>query len=82
VIRVHGLQDLVDLVLPILAPGLEPARQVQEESFSPLAPGGDRLKASVSKERCELGRTIEGRPSDVVPFRPLHPCDDTRPCLL
>ena len=74
----HALQDAVDLVLAVLAVASEPGDDVLEESLPALAPGGDRLEASVSKEGGELGRSIEGRPSNVVAFRPLHPCDDTR----
>jgi hydroxymethylglutaryl-CoA lyase len=78
VVGVNALEDTVDLVLPVLAAGLEPARDVQEKRPSPLATGGDRLEASVPEERGELGRSVERGPPHVVAFRSLHPCDDTR----
>jgi len=78
----HGLQYPVDLVLAVLAAGLEPFRDVREERLPAIARSGDRLEASVPKERGELGRTVECRAAYVVAFRSLHPCDDTRPCLL
>jgi len=74
----HVLQDLVDLVFAVVTTRREPAGDVHEDSLAARAPGGDRLEASVPEEGGELGRTIEGRPPHVVPFRPLHPCDDTR----
>jgi hydroxymethylglutaryl-CoA lyase len=78
VIGVEVLQDAIDLVLAVLATGREPARDVHEESLPAIACSGNRLEASIPKERGELGRTVEARPSDVITFRPLHPCDDTR----
>jgi hydroxymethylglutaryl-CoA lyase len=78
VIGVHVLQDAVDLVLAILATGREPAREMHEDRLAPIAAGGDRLEAAVPEECGELGRAVEGRPAHVVPFGPLHPCDDTR----
>ena len=77
-----SLQDAIDLVLAVLATGREPARDVDEESLPAIAPGGDRLEASVPEERGELRRSVERGPPHVVAFRALHPCDDTRPCLL
>ena len=81
-IGMHVLQDPVDLVLGVLAAGLELARHIYEERLPAIARGGDRLEASVPKERGELGRSVERRAADIVAFRSLHPCDDTRPCLL
>src|SRR2546428_13491984 len=78
VIGVHGLQNAVDLVLAVLAPGREPAREVDEDGLALLAPGGDRLETTVAEERRELWRAIERSAPHVVAFRPLHPCDDTR----
>jgi hydroxymethylglutaryl-CoA lyase len=72
------LQDAVDLVLAVFATRREPARDVHEESLPAIACSGNRLEASVPKERGELGRAVEARPSDLIAFRPLHPCDDTR----
>ena len=77
-----GLQDAIDLVLAVLAAGIETARDVGEESLPAIAPSGDRLEASVPEERGELRRSVERGPPHVVAFRSLHPCDDTRPCLL
>jgi hydroxymethylglutaryl-CoA lyase len=74
----HVLQDLVDLLFAVLATGRESSREVRQHRLAPFAPGGDCLEASVPEEGGELGRAIEGRPPHVVPFRPLHPCDDTR----
>jgi hydroxymethylglutaryl-CoA lyase len=78
VIGVHVLQDLVDLVLAVLATRCEPPREVRQHRPAPFAPRGDRLEAPVPEERGELGRPIEARPANVVAFGPLHPCDDTR----
>jgi hydroxymethylglutaryl-CoA lyase len=77
-VGVHALQDAVDLVLAVLVTAIEPARKMDQDGQAPLAPRGDRLETSVPEERGELGRAIEARPPDVVAFRPLHPCDDTR----
>ena len=77
-IGVHALEDPIDLVLRVLATRLEPARDVHEESLPSIARGGDRLEASVPEERGELRRSVERGPPHVVPFRSLHPCDDTR----
>src|SRR4029077_17925647 len=74
----HALQDLIDLVLAVLAIHRECAHDVREESLPALAAGGDRLKASVPEERGELGRALECRPPNIIAFRSLHPCDDTR----
>src|ERR1700730_16066706 len=74
----HALPDLIDLVLAVLAIQRECAHHMREESLPAFAAGGDRFKASVPEERGELGRPIECGPPNVVPFRPLHPCDDTR----
>jgi SAM-dependent methyltransferase len=79
VIGVHPLQDAVDLVLVVVATGRERSRDVEEESAPPIATGRNRLEASVPEERGELGRAIKCRAPHVVAFRPLHPCDDTRP---
>src|SRR2546425_6741629 len=76
------LQDAIDLVLPVPATRLEPARDVHEERVPAIAPGGDRLEASLPEERSELGRSVERGPPHVVAFRSLHPCDDTAPCRL
>jgi hydroxymethylglutaryl-CoA lyase len=75
---VHALQNSVDLVLAILATRHEPTSDVREDGLTALAPCGDRFEASVPEERGELGRAIEARSPNVVAFRPLHPCDDTR----
>lgn len=72
------LQNAIDLVLTVVTTGSERARDVNEESLPPIAPGGDRLEASVSEEGGELGRAVEARAPHVIAFRPLHPCDDTR----
>ena len=77
-----SLQDAIDLVLAVLATGREPARDVHEERVPAIAPSRDRLEASVPEERGELRRSVERGPPHVVAFRALHPCDDTRPCLL
>ena len=74
----HVLQDAVDLVLAVFAIRSEPGDDMLEERLAALAPGGDRLEASVPEIRGELGRTIECGPPNVVAFRSLHPCDDTR----
>ena len=81
-IRMDGLQYPVDLVLAVLAAGLEPFRDVREERLAAISRDGDRLEASVPEESGELGRSVERRAADIVAFRSLHPCDDTRPCLL
>jgi hydroxymethylglutaryl-CoA lyase len=75
---VHALQDAVDLILAVLAIGSEPARDVREESLPAVAARGNCLEASVPKVRGELGRAIECGAPNVVAFRSLHPCDDTR----
>jgi len=62
-IRVHTLQDPVDLVLAILATGREAARDVHEDGQAALAAGGNRFEVSVPEERGELRRTGEGRMS-------------------
>ena len=77
-IGVHALQDAIDLVLPVLATALKPARNMHEDSVPAIAPGGDRLEASVPEECGELRRAVERGPPHVVAFRSLHPCDDTR----
>ena len=77
-IGVHALENCVDVALAVLATGREPAGDVHEDGIAPLASGGDRLEPPVSEERRELGRAVEGCPSHVVAFWPLHPCDDTR----
>jgi len=74
----HALQDAVDLVLAVVTTSREGARDVHEESVTALAPGGDGLEPSVPEEGGELGRAIERGSPNVVAFRPLHPCDDTR----
>jgi hydroxymethylglutaryl-CoA lyase len=74
----HALQDAVHLVLAVLATRSEATRDMHEKSLPSFAAGGDRLQATVSEIRGEIGRAIEGRPPDVVAFRALHPCDDTR----
>lgn len=78
VIGMQVLQDSVDLFLNVLATWREAACHVHEERLAPLAPGGDRLEASVPEESGELGRAIEGGPPNVIAFWALHPCDDTR----
>ena len=77
-----ALQDAIDLVFAVLPTGSESPRDVREESLPAIASGGDRFEAPVPEERGELGRSVERGPPHVVAFRSLHPCDDTRPCLL
>jgi SAM-dependent methyltransferase len=78
VIGMHVLQDAVDLVLAVFAIRSEPGDYMLEERLAALAPGGDRFEAAVPEVRGELGRTVECGPPNVVAFRSLHPCDDTR----
>lgn len=73
-----ALQDAVDLVLAVFAITSERARDMHEQRLPALAAGGDRLEATVPEERGELGRSIERGPPNVIAFRSLHPCDDTR----
>ncbi len=72
------LQDAVDLVLTVFAIASERARDVHEQSLPALAARRDRLEATVPEERGELGWSVERGPPNVVAFRSLHPCDDTR----
>ena len=78
----HALQNAVDLVLVVVAAGLENARDVEEERVPPIPASRDRFKAPISEERRELRRSLERGAPNVVAFRSLHPCHDIRPCRL
>ena len=77
-VRVNALQNAVDLVLVVVARWQERSRDEFEDGAPPIRGGGDRLEPPIPKEGGELGRPVEGRAPDLVPFRPLHPCDDTQ----
>ena len=77
-IGVDRLQHSVHLVLVVLASRREPVGDVGEQREPSTLCGRDRLEAAVAEERRQIRRATKTRTANIVSFRPLHPCDDTR----